>query len=303
MIRLKRLARRLEAIPLRRFPDQCLAHRWNAFLKNNRARQQHPLPGELIVNLTSFPPRFPFIHKTIKTLLTQSVAPDRVILWIYKNDTELLPPDVFALQEHGLTIQEVDTDIRSYKKLVPSLIHYPSAFQVTADDDIYYRKDWLNELITGYRKDQKIIFCHRAHRIRIGPDATIEPYKRWEKSTYHASPSKRLFPTTGGGALYPPGSLHSDATNIQLFEKLAPNADDIWFYWMGILNDYTYSRAGKNLKLITWETSKIASLWTINQQTSPGDDKQGNDQQMQNIIKHYALNVTAHLLSPKQALK
>jgi hypothetical protein len=42
----------------------------------------HNLPGELIVSLTSYPDRFPTLHKTVRSLLSQDMLADRTILWV-----------------------------------------------------------------------------------------------------------------------------------------------------------------------------------------------------------------------------
>ncbi len=80
----------------------------------------HGLPGELIVSLTSYPPRFRTLDLTLRCLLTQTVRPDRVILWIAEADMAKLPPAVVALVEYGLDIRACK-DTRSYKKIIPAL--------------------------------------------------------------------------------------------------------------------------------------------------------------------------------------
>ena len=39
--------------------------------------RQHPLPGKLVVSLTSYPPRFAALPLTMRSLLCQAVKPDR----------------------------------------------------------------------------------------------------------------------------------------------------------------------------------------------------------------------------------
>src|SRR3954453_22025150 len=82
-----------------------------------RNKQQHGLPGKLIVSLTSYLPRFATLALTLRGLLDQSVAADRTILWLTREDRRNLPPDVISLVDYGLEIRECE-DWRSYKKLV-----------------------------------------------------------------------------------------------------------------------------------------------------------------------------------------
>jgi hypothetical protein len=103
----------------------------------------HGLPGPLIISLTSYPARFSSLHLVLRALLSQSVAADRVILWLDPGDEDLLPR---AARLPGLEIRTCP-NWRSYKKIVPTLLEAPEAYIVTADDDIYYRPDWLAGLV------------------------------------------------------------------------------------------------------------------------------------------------------------
>src|SRR6185312_7028817 len=84
----------------------------------------HGLHGELIVSLTSYPARFGVLGKTIKSLLSQTIRPDRTVLWVAHNDFVEIPTAVRNLEQHGLEIRLCE-DIRSYKKIVPSLRQWP----------------------------------------------------------------------------------------------------------------------------------------------------------------------------------
>src|SRR5690606_34955355 len=56
--------------------------------------KKHALPGRLIVSLTSYPARFKGLAKTLRTLLAQTVRPDRLILWVAHSDVIKLPKEV-----------------------------------------------------------------------------------------------------------------------------------------------------------------------------------------------------------------
>ena len=68
-------------------------------------QKKHNLPGNLIVSLTSFPQRFSTLHLTIKTLLSQSMRPDEIILWIYEKDFSDLPKSILDLQSDIFSIK------------------------------------------------------------------------------------------------------------------------------------------------------------------------------------------------------
>src|SRR5262249_15606303 len=83
--------------------------RWNERI----AGRPHGLPRPLIVSLTSYPPRFPTLALTLKCLLTQSVTPDHLVLWVTRDDFSLLPRDVLDLRSHDLEIA-LAPDLRSF---------------------------------------------------------------------------------------------------------------------------------------------------------------------------------------------
>jgi hypothetical protein len=68
-------------------------------------------------------------------------------------------------------------------------------------------------------------------------NGSLTPYQSWQlDSPGIIGPSHYLFPTGVAGVLYFPGSLHSDATRRELFHRLCPTNDDIWFKAMALLN-------------------------------------------------------------------
>ena len=66
-----------------------------------RPGKPHPLPGRLIVSVTSFPPRFGTLALALRGILRQTVRPDQTVLWIAHKDMPLLPRNVLDLQTPG----------------------------------------------------------------------------------------------------------------------------------------------------------------------------------------------------------
>jgi glycosyltransferase involved in cell wall biosynthesis len=239
-----------------------------------RAGKPHDLPAKLVVSLTSYPKRFPTLHLTLRCLLNQSVKADRVVLWIAQQDKDRIPQEVLDLKQYGLEIKYCD-DLRSYKKIIPMLREEPSAYIVTADDDIYYPNDWLQRLVDGAKADPGVIVAWRAHKIKLdSSDKVPVPYHEWEWG-YNESqtPSALIFPTGVGGVLYPPHAFHKDVLDTQKFLDLAPDADDVWLYWMWRLNGKTARVVGQMLPFLHWPGSQGETLWSNNLGRSHNDDK------------------------------
>ncbi len=204
--------------------------------KNSIERKERERP--LVVSLTSYGRRVSeTVPYTIISLLRQSYKPNELILWL--DDTNWsdknIPNSLRRLQKYGLTIKYCE-DIRSYKKLVPTLIHRPDSLVITVDDDIYYPSGMVERLIKEYHKDPSRIYCNKAHRIKIDSARGLCAYKEWNGDVYGES-GPQVFPCGVGGVLYDPRLLYKDVTRKDLFTQLSPLADDVWFYFMELLKD------------------------------------------------------------------
>lgn len=189
----------------------------------------------LIVSLTSYGRRVYSVYYTIISLLRQTQKPDMIILWLDDENwsAEKLPKSLKRLCKYGLTIKYCK-DIKSYKKLIPTLQQYPDALIVTCDDDIYYRKDMVERLVAAYTKDPTKIYAHRAHLVSFDNLGSLQSYNFWPEEISDRK-GKQVFPTSGGGTLYTKKLLYKDMCNEKLFTLLAPKADDVWNYFMGLL--------------------------------------------------------------------
>jgi hypothetical protein len=242
-----------------------------------RQGRPHGLPGELIVSLTSYPPRFRTLDLTLRCLLTQTVRPDRVMLWIAEADMAKLPPAVVALAEYGLDIRACK-DTRSYKKIIPALAAFPSAYIATADDDVYYAAQWLGQLVE--LAGERIVVCHRAHDVRLDDAGRMPPYLTWEPAG--SGPAGTLFPTGVGGILYGPSSLSPEVLDEELFTRLCPHGDDIWLWWMGRRAGSEYRKTRAQWKELWWAGVK-QGLFRANVLGG------GNDEQITNMVAHFGI--------------
>jgi hypothetical protein len=238
---------------------------------------------DVFVSLTSHPPRFGTLHLTLKSLLTQSIRPKEFILWIAHNDMKLLPRKVIALQRYGLIIKGCE-DFKSYTKLIPFLRENKDAAVVIADDDIYYWRDWLKELVQAQRPGHAEVICHRMHRIQLSPEGVPLPYMAWEYESVATEPSVLNFPTGVLGVLYPPHIFHPAVLDMQTALDLCPSGDDIWFYWMVRLSNASVRRVEKISSLYCWRSSQAVALSIKN------SGEGFNDMQITNMIKRYGFS-------------
>lgn len=239
------------------------------------APRPHKLCHPLIVSLTSYPKRYPTLVKTLKSLLDQTVAADRTILWLAHDDEAALPSAVRALEARGLEIR-LCKDLRSFKKLIPALQTFPEAYLVTADDDLYYPPDWLAMLVEAVDPSEPSIIAVRAHLARIAEDGLLTPYNTWTMATHEVAdvpPNQLLFPTGCGGVLYPPRCFPAQVLDEKTFLSLCPQADDLWFFWLAEQAGIPHKRVACNMQLITWRSSQDVGLLHENLHSN-GNDRQ-----------------------------
>lgn len=194
-------------------------------------------PG-VVVSLTSYPGRIYDLHFTIHSLLSQTVRPEKVILWLgeekFPQKENDLPDTLLKLKARGLEIRFTH-DMRAFTKLIPALKEFPDKIIVTADDDIYYPSDWLERLVNSHKRSPRAIWTVRSRKMEFGSRG-LKPYHNWDIAHAAAEPSFANFLTGVGGVLYPPGSLHPDVFNEAEFKLLTPKNDDIWFWAMAVRN-------------------------------------------------------------------
>lgn len=230
----------------------------------------HGLDVPLVVSLTSYPGRYATLEWTLKGLTRQTVRPDRTILWLAHGDAATLPSGVRDLVE----VRETD-DIRSYKKIIPALAAFPEAAIVTADDDVYYPADWLERIVAGRAPVRAL----RAHRIVL-QNGQPAPYEAWQRGVTGPEHSALVFPTGVLGVFYAPGVFHPDVIREDLFRALAPDADDVWLYWMHRMTGQRAEKLGGTLRVLEWPGSQRSSLRATNLQS-------GNDRAIAAMVARY----------------
>lgn len=256
------------------------AEAFKAFPENRLIQQ------DVVVSLTSFPPRIPKIHYTIRSLLTQCVLPGKIVLYLSKDQLQPadLPDSLVALLGERFEIVFVDDDLGPYKKFVYALQDFPTKTIVTCDDDALYPSHWLQELYQTHLQYPSCVVCTRARNMVVTNQGELAPYATW-KHTTESSPGRRQIAIGVGGVLYPPGSLHPKATERDLFMKLSPMNDDLWLKTMSLLNNTMVVQTGDL-------TSRYPGI-----PSRPGHRlvdynvfKNGNDRQINDLFKHFDVN-------------
>lgn len=240
----------------------------------------------LIVSITSFPKRFRLLHINLSSILNQTVRAEKVILWLDKGEEKLLPKATLQLKELGLEIRTSPFDnLRSYKKLLPTLKELPEYNVITADDDIIYPRNWIEGLLAERKAHPKAIAAYVCRNIQFDDDRNLLSYNKWDRVPDQTNPpSNSLMGIGFAGIYYPKNSLPPEVFNIQLLKELCATGDDLWFKVMSILGDVPYIKTSSPFgKEIYIPGSQGVSL----KKTNVRQDQ--NRINMENLLQHYNL--------------
>ncbi|HAV9507792.1 TPA: hypothetical protein JLG33_000084 [Escherichia coli] len=201
----------------------------------------HDGNADFIISLTTYGRRFDFVFLTIESILAQSIKPAKIYLWVYKKDKPSFLSGYFLNKQlkRGLIIKYVDEDIKSYKKLSYILnVKRDFKYVITADDDVFYPRDWLRGFVEHPRIGQSIL-CYRGRVITFEKRSdNLVSYKSWPFASEIDNDSNAILPTGVSGVCYPVQSLDLRISDFNSIQKLCPYADDIWYKLLTTSNGY-----------------------------------------------------------------
>lgn len=246
---------------------------------------------DLVISLTSYGTRLSELQYTLYSLVNQTIRAEKIIVNLALEDFNNVSTLLHSFQKYGVEFVMVE-DIKSYKKLIPTLQKYPDKIIVTADDDLYYPRRWLEKLWINHLLNPRDIVCHLT--VRIGfKENKLRAYNEWHLNKKESKASFSNLILSGAGALFPINSLYIDVCKVDLFMTLSPTADDIWDYFMAMLNKTKIRQipnSYSNLRYVDpYREYGIIEGKTLTQ-VNVGLGK--NDEQLLNILKFYNISET-----------
>lgn len=262
------------------------------------AVRTRPVTGTapVVVSLTSHGRRLRSVSLAIESIVSGSVRPQRLVLWVDDEADRaraLRSRPLRRLIVRGLELR-VGEPVGPHGKWWPyvqSEAHHTLPL-VTADDDIRYGRAWLRALLDAHTATPDIIHCHRAHRIVVTGNSTLAPYMTWPpcRST---TPSHASFLTGVSGVLYPPALLDALRDDGDGFRETAPHADDVWLTARAIANGVRVAQVDATPRV--WQTIVGGQRWALSR--SNGTDG-GNDAQIAATLTPDLLRVVRDETTP-----
>lgn len=247
---------------------------------------------KIIISLTTIPSRMKTLPLCIESLLRQTLKPDKIILWISKEEFKdfKLEHKLLSQKKRGLEICYCDDDLKSHKKYYYTMQKYPNDIVITVDDDVYYPENLVEELIKGYeenKKNKNCVICSISNEILLKNNNQIEKYINWKQiSSKTVNPSFLLLAIGINGILYPPGCLSPMSFDKEKIKSLSLYASDLWLKIMELLNNTKVKNVYKYNKMwVTIQNTQQKALWKYNV------IKHKNDQQLKALLNEYNIDL------------
>ncbi len=222
---LKRLVR--EDNNLKKQIEEIIMRLPDGLLTNN------PEESEFVLSLTSYGERMTTsLPYALCSLINQSEPPKTIAVFLDQDhwNDDSLPVLLKKLRSVGVGFYYCE-DIKSYKKLIPALKRFPNNPIITFDDDFYYNKNYLAWMKEAFSKSDKKTVLGQWGCIPEKSDGKYIPYNLWKDCNKGDDTSPSSF-IGCAGILYPPHIFDEEILNKDVFMKLCPKADDIWFWAM-----------------------------------------------------------------------
>lgn len=237
----------------------------------------------VIISLTSYGDRLKTCHLAIRSILLQSVVPEKIILYIGNESADIcLPRQLLDLCNYGLEIRRNVHDLGPHKKYYYAMSEHPDKIVITVDDDVMYPPETLKRLLDSHQLFPESVIAGRVNKIVI-KDGRVAPYSEWIQGWRDAAPQPRksLIATGVGGVLYPPYFASLDLLNMDAIAAYAKYEDDLWLKCYETKREIGIAWApGKRVHPITIRGTDSTGLWNINVKNG------GNDRALSNLMNY-----------------
>jgi glycosyltransferase involved in cell wall biosynthesis len=249
---------------------------------------------KIIVSLTSYPARFPTLDITIRSLLNQTLRPDKILLFLHKDgEYDKAALNIKALEAFGLEIVPCGENLGPHKKYFYAMQKYPDDIIITFDDDENYNKRIIECLFESYKRFPKAVSAAKARKIQFDKNGEPLPYKKWRRplrkwlrtNKNKLAPQNSLFAVGVGGILYPPRCMDAKILfDAEKIKKTCLRADDMWLKAVQL-------KSGTKVTILP-EHKKFRQKPVATQKTALHKGNIGNndnDMYIRNIISEFKL--------------
>jgi len=242
----------------------------------------------VVVSLTTHPGRIGIVHHAIRSMLSQSKPPGRLLLVLAPNewtsDEAKKKLERFKRKHHDLLAMGLEIvwgdDTRSHNKYRYAFKAFPSSIVVTIDDDRIYWGGFLDALLANLDRHPDCITALVARKFYADPSGWI---LRDIIDDAPIPPQLGLQPMGIWGVAYPPGIRIREAHSVLMSKKYvheyAIMDDDSWLglcalklgdkvqslgrSYLGENSGYMVARVPKSQKVALWRENNINGAYDV----------------------------------------
>ena len=186
---------------------------------------------KILVSLTCKSADLDILPKTIYSILNQKLKADKIILWLDKNDYTMLnlPYYITRFVKNGLEIRFIE-DLGEYNKTYYPMKECKNFIIVTANNGIYYQKDWLQKLYLSYISHPRDIHVHNIKKVKIEKNNIV--LKKTDNDELSSFCNYAI-----SGILYPPNCFSNEILRKDIFLKYLAKNSNTWFWLMSLAHN------------------------------------------------------------------
>lgn len=228
--------------------------------------------------MTTWPPRFAVAQQAMAAIVEQVKTDnlqDRVHLVMVLSEDEVCYSETRSeacqllskMEKLGVEIIYDRGNIRSHKKLIPTLEKYPNNPVLVVDDDNAQCKGWLKTFVEDHdQHPDNIIYGQSLSHVELQGDKIVEvrelriPFENAGKVTYNMKPANGA-----AGTLYPAHTFTDPRFfDRELFMRLSPTSDETWQWAFAKIAGKTFRQlSGCNIPFML-SAPPYSALWHLN---------------------------------------
>lgn len=244
----------------------------------------------IVVSLSSEEDDFDNLQYVLYSLFNQKIAPDKVVLWISdRYELSELPYSITKFIKSGLDIRFVD-DAGSYTKVIYALREFNDSIIVTADEKIYYPKNWLLKLYYSYISNPQDIHVHNAVKVLCDRDK-IHSVKEWKLYANQETALFKYYPAEAGGVLYPPFCFTKDILRKDIYRKKANVSWELWAWVMSAVSERKTRIVKNHIK----NFATVSLFRSYKTYSNILNNPVQTDQKLKTLLEYYGRNVYSNL--------
>jgi hypothetical protein len=216
-----------------------------------------------IASITTYPRRFPYFLKALKSIQEQTAKPEMIVVNIAAEDWEAAEKELLGMDHTvPLMFQRVEKNLRPANKLIPTVKSFGGTI-ITFDDDIIYPKDRAEHLLAYHKKYPYLPISFRTRLVSF-TGQRVDPYSSWKICAGEYGPDPLHFPTGVSGALYPETIFDDEWLDEDKYLLLSETNDDIWNYFHTLRMGLVFVRAGLEVVPPSIREAQATALMTRN---------------------------------------